>query len=218
MDIAFWQQRWQENQIGFHLPEVNPHLSEYWTALNIPSGSNVLVPLCGKSLDMVWLASQGMQVVGVECSSQAIQQFMAEQGLTPVVSDQGVFTQYQADALHLLQGDFFKLTAEQLVDTHAVYDRASLVALPEDMRRSYVQLLTSTLPASADILLVTLDYDQSSMTGPPFAVSDSEVRQLYGDAFTVQLLHEADIIDEQPRFHERGLGWMIERVYHISRR
>lgn len=217
MHMGFWKQRWENQQIGFHQDQVNPHLAEYWSEIVGSEGQQVLVPLCGKSLDMIWLAAQGYQVMGVECSEQAVQQFIDEQQLTATSSRQDGFTLYKAEDIELLQGDFFKLNKTLLQSVSAVYDRASLVALPVEMRAQYVELLQRSLPQSVSILLVTVDYDQALMQGPPFAVSHNEVQRLYQSSFDISLLDERNMINESPRFRERGLNHMFERVYKIVR-
>ncbi len=217
MHIDFWKQRWADQQIGFHLDKVNPNLAHYWSEIADREGQQVLVPLCGKSLDIIWLAAQGCQVLGVECSELAVQQFIDEQQLVVTSSLQDEFILYQADDIQLLQGDFFKLNATLLQSVTAVYDRASLIALPAEMRAQYVELLQHILPPSVSILLVTLDYDQALMQGPPFAVSHNEVERLYLPSFDISLLDERNVINELPRFRERGLTHMIERVYKITR-
>ncbi len=217
MEISFWQQRWQENQIGFHLDHINPYLSRFWQHLDIDAGAQVLVPLCGKSLDMSWLASQGYQVLGVECNQKAVDSFFSEQAVSAQIREIKDFRVHQCDNISLLQGDFFKLDQSLLAETSAVYDRASLVALPEAMRKDYVKLLARHLPASVKMLLVTLEYDQTAMSGPPFSVTAEEVERLYSEQFTVDLLHEEDVLSEQPRFRDRGLDYLIERVYSITR-
>lgn len=217
MHIDFWKQRWADQQIGFHLDQVNPNLAQYWSEITVDHRQQVLVPLCGKSLDMIWLASQGCQVLGVECSEQALQQFMDEQQLTVTTCPLDEFILYKSDTIQLLQGDFFTLTDTLLQSVTAVYDRASLIALPTEMRTQYVDLLQRKLPQSVSILLVTLDYEQRLMQGPPFSVSHNEVERLYQPWFDVCLLDERDVIDESPRFRESGLSHMYERVYKITR-
>ncbi len=104
-----------------------------------------------------------------------------------------------------------------LSDVSAVYDRASLVALPESMRQLYVQHLANELPESVGILLITLEYDQQLMSGPPFSVSDDEVQRLYRPFFNIELLEERDNIENEPRFKDRGLTRLFERVYKVFR-
>ncbi len=217
MQLGFWQQRWQENQIGFHLPEVNEYLIRHWKSLNIQPSASVLVPLCGKSVDMAWLASEKYHVLGVECSHKAIQAFFTEQGLQASSLAVENFIRHSGNNIDILEGDFFKLDQKILSTVSAVYDRASLVALPEEMRSAYVKLLTQYLPAHVSILLVTIEYQQSDMNGPPFSVSEEEVDELFSDSFTIDILQQRDMLDDQPRFRERGLSYMHEKVYKITR-
>lgn len=217
MEIEFWQQRWQDDQTGFHLDQVNPYLTQFWEKLNLEVGSTVLVPMCGKSLDMAWLVSKKHNILGIECSEKAIQEFFSEQNIQQEVASYGDYYQHSDDSYNLLHGDFFKLNNEILANVEAVYDRASLVALPDGMRKDYVDLLVNSLPDNVSILLVTIEYNQDLMSGPPFSVTDEEVQALYNPFFKVEILHQCDVINEQPRFKERGLDYMIERVYKISR-
>ncbi|TBU86926.1 thiopurine S-methyltransferase [Phytopseudomonas dryadis] len=215
MQAEFWQARWQRNEIGFHLAEVNPYLVRHWPSLQAAPGSRVLVPLCGKSLDLVWLAAQGHRVLGVELTQTAVEAFFAEQGLQAEVRVDGAFRVYRAGEVELYCGDFFALTAEQLGDCGLLYDRAALIALPEPMRQRYVAHLQSLLPAASTGLLITLDYEQSHMPGPPFAVSDGEVQAWPTDAWQVERLESCDVLDE--RFRQRGLERLEERVYRLRR-
>ena len=218
MEQAFWQQRWQQNQTGFHLDRVNPALIAHWGDLNLPGGSTVLVPLCGKSLDLIWLAGQGHHVIGVECSELAVQAFFDEQKLAYRQADYKGFSVFNADNISILKGDYFDLDKELLEDVAAVYDRASLVAMPADMRKKYAELLKRCLPAHSQMLLITLNYDQQRMPGPPFAVSDGDVEQLYGDDFRIRPLLQQDILPEEQRFAEKGLDYLVETVFHLRAR
>lgn len=217
MHAEFWQARWARSEIGFHLPEVNPYLQRYWPALGLPEGARVLVPLCGKSLDLAWLAGQGYQVVGVELAQRAVEDFFAEHGLQPLVSDIGAFRHYQAGNLEIYCGDFFALGAQQLAGCAALYDRAALIALPAEMRARYVAHLSQVLPSGCQGLLVTLDYDQEQMPGPPFAVGDEEVRQLLAECWQVQMLECIDVLGENWKFLKRGLERLDERVYRLDK-
>lgn len=168
MDEGFWQRRWARNEIGFHLTEVNPYLRRYWSALRLAKGTRVLVPLCGKSLDMVWLAEQGFAVHGIELSERAVEDFFVEQNLDAEVSVQGRFKVYRAAALKIFCGDFFALSRSDVADCQGFYDRDALIALPADMRQRYVEHMADILAPSSQGLLVTLDYEQEQMSGPPF--------------------------------------------------
>ncbi|UPQ81482.1 thiopurine S-methyltransferase [Pseudomonas knackmussii] len=219
MDEGFWERRWSRNEIGFHLNEVNPYLRRHWPAIGLSNGTRVLVPLCGKTLDMAWLAEQGFAVLGVELSERAVEDFFAEQGLTPEVAVQGEHALYRAGALEICRGDFFTLTQSDVSDCRALYDRAALIALPAEMRQRYAEHLTKILPKSCQALLITLDYEQSQMSGPPFAVSEGEVRQLFGAHWDIERLERVDALDDEGnwKFLQRGLTRLEESCYRLVR-
>lgn len=218
MQPEFWHKKWESNQIGFHLPEVNPYLQRHWPQLAIPMQARVLVPLCGKSLDLLWLAGRGHQVLGVELSQKAIEDFFSEHQVTPQVSDEGPFKVYRGDSIELWCGDFFALTADDVAGCAALYDRAALIALPPAMRERYAAHLQQILPPVVQGLLITLDYDQAQMSGPPFAVSDDELRRLLAGAWQVRMLEEQDVLGESWKFLQAGVTRLEERVYRVSGR
>ena len=218
MNSTFWHDRWARNQIGFHLPEVNPYLQRHWPGLGLAGGVGVLVPLCGKSLDLVWLANQRHRVLGVELSEKAIEEFFQEQRLVAHVSQRGSFKVYQAGAIELWCGDFFALTASDVADCTALYDRAALIALPATMRERYAAHLQQILPQGVQGVLITLDYDQAQIPGPPFAVGDDEVQRLLSGAWQVQMLEEQDVLGESWKFLQAGVTQLEERVYRVSGR
>ncbi|WP_339543852.1 thiopurine S-methyltransferase [Pseudomonas sp. RA_35y_Pfl2_P32] len=218
MQPEFWHKKWASNQIGFHLPQVNPYLQRHWPDLAIPARVRVLVPLCGKSLDLLWLAGQGHQVLGIEISQKAVEDFFSEQQLAPEVSEVGAFKVYRAGAIELWCGDFFALAAHDVIDCAALYDRAALIALPPPMRERYGAHLQQILPAEFRGLLVTLDYDQAQLPGPPFAVKDDEVQQSLGRFWCLQVLQEQDVLGESWKFLQAGVTRLVERVYRISPR
>ncbi|CRM92757.1 Thiopurine S-methyltransferase [Pseudomonas sp. 22 E 5] len=217
MEPEFWQERWARNQIGFHLSEVNPYLQRHWPQLAVAEGSKVLVPLCGKSLDLVWLASHGLRVMGVELSEQAVEAFFSEQNLVPRITRRSAFTVYQADLIEVWCGDFFALDAEALVGCAALYDRAALIALPPLMRAQYAEHLSRLLPSGCQGLLITLDYDQTQKAGPPFAVTDDEVKVLFGSDWTLRALQEQDVLEESWKFVQEGVTRLDERVYRLTK-
>ncbi len=193
MDPSFWHQRWQENRIGFHQTQINFHLERFWPQLNVPPGELVFVPLCGKSLDMLWLASQGHRVFGVELSPIAVSAFFRENGLTPKIEKSGGFERYVYGEIEILCGDFFDLESLHLRDARGVYDRASLIALPSETRIEYARHLRRILPSRPPILLITLDYPKEARQGPPFAVNEEEVRRLYANAWEVKSIASENI-------------------------
>lgn len=216
MDEGFWKRRWARNEIGFHLNEVNPYLRRHWSRMNLTEGARVLVPLCGKSLDMAWLVEQGFAVLGVELSERAVEDFFSEQGLTADVSQQGGFKIYRAGSLEIRCGDFFALSRDEVGDCQGLYDRAALIALPVEMRQRYVEHLTQILVPGCQGLLVTLDYEQQEMPGPPFAVSDAEVRQRLGRCWDLELLERADVLEGNWKFLQRGLSRLEESCYRLT--
>lgn len=216
MEPAFWQQRWADNQIGFHQAQVNPYLQTYWPQLQLAPGSRVLVPLCGKSLDLAWLAGQGHRVLGVELSRRAVEDFFREHGLEAEVRQQGAFEVWRSGDVQLWCGDFFALRAEDVADCVGLYDRAAVIALPVQMRARYMQLLSGLLPTSCRGLVVTLEYDQSLLAGPPFSVRDEELRQGFA-GWQVEQLEAVEVIEESPKFVQAGASSLLERAYRLSR-
>lgn len=217
MEEAFWQARWAQGQIGFHLQEVNPYLQQHWPSLSIAPGSQVLVPLCGKSLDMAWLAGQGLRVLGVELAERAVEDFFAEQGLQPEVEQQGVLRLYRAARVEIYCGDFFNVQAEHVAGCTALYDRAALIALPETMRARYVEHLAAILPGNCRGLLVSLEYAQEEMSGPPFSVSQAEIDARLSPYWQIELLARHDVLNENWRFLQRGLSSLHESIYRLQR-
>lgn len=218
MKKEFWLERWERAEIGFHQDEINPYLRLFWPDLHLARGGEVFVPLCGKSLDMVWLREQGFFVLGVELSPIAVQEFFSEKGQTPQRVHGEKFASYIADGICLSCGDFFDLSKEDLAQVGAVYDRASLVALPPEMRERYARHLASILPPGTQILLVTFDYPQAEMSGPPFAVSETEVEALYRDYAEIRLLVQKDVLAQNQRFRARGVTRMQESVFLLTLR
>ncbi|MDN5850533.1 MAG: thiopurine S-methyltransferase [Nitrococcus sp.] len=218
MNREFWLQRWACGEIGFHQADINSYLQRYWSALEVPVGASVLVPLCGKSRDMAWLIAQGYAVLGVEVSRQAAAQFFSENGLQASHEPCPPFIRYYATGIDLLVGDIFDLEPDAAIPVEAVYDRASLVALPSTMRLRYAEHLAVLLRPGVRMLVIAFEYDQNQMQGPPFAVLESEMHDLYADTFQLEVLGAADVLDNYPRFRERGLTWLNERVYRLTRR
>jgi thiopurine S-methyltransferase len=216
MKSEFWLERWEREEIGFHQNEINPYLYQYWQDLHPAHKGEVFVPLCGKSRDMLWLRKQGHRVLGVELSAIAVQAFFRENCLTPQRVTAGKFDCYEADGIRILCSDFFDLGKDDLAQASSVYDRASLIALPPEMRERYARHLVSILPAKTQILLITFDYPQPEMPGPPFAVSAGEVEALYLGRAEVRLLAQLDVLPQNQRFRERGLSRLQENVFLLA--
>lgn len=208
-----WESRWQEGRIGFHLPEVNSYLLRYSDKLLTQDPESVFVPLCGKTLDLPWLAGRTKKVVGIELVQKAVQDFFKENKLTHSIQQSGKLNLFSSDTIVLFQGDFFDLNKEQTASFDAIYDRASIVAFDQPERERYVNHLMSFLEPGGRILLITLEYDQNQMTGPPFSVPADEIERLYAPYGELKLLETSDILDE--RFRKNGLDGMLERVFQF---
>ncbi|EJT3518469.1 thiopurine S-methyltransferase [Vibrio parahaemolyticus] len=212
-DQEFWHSKWASNQIGFHLEDVNPLLPACWHHANPKREDKVLVPLCGKSEDLVWLATKHDSVEGVELSQIAVRSFFAEHFYTPTVTPiSGMHELYQFDELSIYTGDFFTAPVSQ---ADIVYDRAALVALPQDMREEYVARLKLLLNPGCRILLVTLNYPQEEMAGPPFSVPLEEIQQLFA-GYKVTCLNVDQADEHHPKIAKKGLSRFSEEVYLIE--
>jgi thiopurine S-methyltransferase len=205
-----WLQRWQENKIGWHKNEINARLIKFLPQLNLNVGGTIFVPLCGKSLDMLYLAEQGFKVVGVEISKKAIIDFFTENNI-PYQQQNDNFI---SENISIINKSFFELTATDLSGVKAVYDRASLVALDKPTRQTYAQHLAA-ITQKCPILLLTLDYEQDKLAGPPFAVSPDEVGELFSDYQITQLESFNDIANET-KFISSGLKVINKDSYYLS--
>lgn len=187
MDAHYWHERWQNNRISFHEKNTNPTLEKHFDQLGVQANSRIFVPLCGKSLDMVWLLSQGHQVIGAELNALAIQQFFESLSLTPSTTNLGDVTSHHVENLTIFEGDIFKLSAELIGHIDAIYDRAALVALPSPMRTDYTKHLQK-ITATAPQLLITYEYPEGAIQGPPFSISEDEIQQHYEKSYAIELL------------------------------
>ena len=217
MERGFWLDRWRKNLIGFHQGDYNPLLVSHWAALEVPVEARVFVPLCGKTLDMRWLSSQGHDVSGIELSSIAAQAFFEEAGEAYELSRHGAFQRYAGDRIEIFCGDFFELTAAELKNTGGVYDRGALVAMSTDNRSRYVDHLLRVIPEGARILLITLEYDQKLVSGPPFSVHPDEVGRLYGERCRITQLSSRVTEQVPPHFQEQGVTSTGESIYLIRK-
>lgn len=228
MEQDFWLKRWENGETGFHQDDLNPYLAYFYgekgPALEARQALKVFVPLCGKSLDMLWLAQNGYEVLGIECSEIAVKAFFEEHELDCQIEQGEHFTRYisvQVEGrrrIEILLGDFFNLTKADIEGVTDTYDRASMIALPEDMRRSYADKMFDLQNEGMRTLLITLTYPQNEMNGPPFSVSEEEVTGFYGEHFNIDKLMGKDIIDDEPSFQRRGLSSLYETAYKLTRK
>lgn len=216
MNPEFWQARWQEKRIGFNQPEVNLLLTQYFSELKLPTGSRIFVPLCGKSIDMLWLAHQGFNVVGIELVETAAQEFFVEQDIAYTITEhrqnpnikcyQG---QVAEQTIELWVADIFALSIDDIGSIDGVYDRAALIAMPPDMRPKYSEQVRN-LGQNAAQLLLTLHYDQNEREGPPFSISHEQIKQYYGAHYQIRELEgESSTLNAAPEMAVTEHIWLL---------
>ncbi len=200
-----WLERWQEGRIGWHQAAGNESLKKHWRA----SGHRVLVPMCGKTQDLVWLAERGNEVIGVELSELAVAAFFEEQQLAFKIQD-GRLPAYRAleKSITIYCGDFFEFDE---VQCSAHYDRGALVAMPAETRGAYARHVSGLLNAKPEQLVITLEYDQSVAAGPPFSVPAGEVLS-YWPGLTRIGAHD-DLANGPPKFRDAGMQEMTEVIW-----
>lgn len=217
MQAEFWLDKWQQGQTGWHQQKVSPLLEAHWPALQLRPDARVLVPLCGKSLDMAWLAGQGHRVLGVELSSLAVEAFFAEHGLKPAHKRADDGLHYTAGNVEIICGDLFAITPATLAQCDAIYDRAAIIAQPPEQRRRYARDIYGRLPNGCRGLMITLDYPQAEMDGPPFSVPENELATLFGRDWDRPRVDRRDILNREPKFKERGLSSLHVAVHELRR-
>ena len=226
MEIDFWVERWNNNKIGFHQDRINAYLVYFYGEKGPPvehrEKLKVFVPLCGKSKDLLWLSQNGYKVFAVECSDRAVKDFFEENGLNYKHAKKDRYGLYQSSdqvsIIEIFQGDFFALQKNDLDDVTDIFDRASLVALPEDMRKQYANKMAELQKPQQRTLLVTLIFDPTEMNGPPFSVTEDEVHALYSENFSIEKLCFNDVINEETGLRNRGLTALLETVYKLVRK
>lgn len=210
MDPDFWHTRWNNNEIAFHEDQPNPALTRHFNALGLDEKTRVFVPLCGMSNDIGWLLSKGHSVVGIELNKDAVSMLFENLGMKPEIETVGTLERYRGKNIDIYVGNFFDLSKDVLGDVDAVYDRGSLVALPEDMRQRYTSHLMQ-ITENAPQLVVCYDYDQTKMDGPPFSVPEEKVEQYYADRYHLQRIYHEEIPGGF-----KGQNGVFESIWHLS--
>jgi thiopurine S-methyltransferase len=213
----FWLERWRTGQIGFHQPAVDRHLRRHWPDLGLAENTRVFVPLCGKSLDLLWLRERGHSLAGVELSAVALESFCMEQGVLAKRRALDHFDVYEAAQIRLYRGDFFKLEPELLGTFSAIYDRASLISWTPELRSAYVAQVAALSKPGTLTLLIAMEYPQAQMPGPPFSLSAGDIDRLYSGSHAIQPLSRQDILANEPRLRSRGLTQLHEVCYRLTR-
>jgi thiopurine S-methyltransferase len=212
-----WEGYWAAGRTGFHKNQIHPMLERYFGHMMTAAGERVLVPLCGKTLDLPWLEARTTEVVGCEWVAQAVVEFFREQGREATAEQRGAHCHHISGRLSIVQGDFLTLTPEHVQCFDACWDRAAMIALPPETRKRYVPHLVSLMKPNGRILLVTYDTDKPADAGPPYPVKTLEVQEAYAPYGSVELLesiHHTPETDE--RVKAKGLAWVREDVFCIT--
>ena len=214
--MNLWESRWQENRIGFHLNTVNPNLIQYSKQLLQHNPDRVFVPLCGKTLDLCWLSKKTEKVIGVEIVNKAVQNFFVENNIPYIIEKEDNLQKFCSKSIEIYLGDFFDLNSEATSLFNAIYDRASIVAIEKFERKKYVDHLISFLGPVGRILLITLEYNQNKMMGPPYSVTTEEIESLFSQFYSIKLLDTRDILDDH--FRNKGLTYLLGHVFLIEKK
>jgi len=215
--MANWLEFWENNEINWHSDDVTQELEAYLGLLKLNSGDKVFFPLCGKSVDMIYLLNQGFSVIGVELSEIGIKQFFLENGLDFTITQVGEFDLYSAKNIEIYCGDFFSLTSKHMCNVKAVFDRKSLIALDKNLRQKYVKHLNDIISMGVRILLVTLNYPQHQISGPPFSVDRSEVESLFCMAFKYEELKSFQDIENGSKLERAGVDYIENTAYCMQK-
>lgn len=216
MHPDYWLESWQRDHKPFHQTRINNHLQSFWERLDPGPGRKVFVPLCGQSLDLLWIESRDRDVLGVELAPEPLSALFAEAGRKPEIGHEPPFRSWKSGRLELLQGDFFAVGPERITECGAWYDRAALPALPESLRSAYAEHATRLAPPGCRMLLIAPEYDPAEMQGPPFSIPDAEVRERFAAGWSVACLVDEEV-PVAGRFVQRGLTRLRERVYFLER-
>lgn len=192
MEPNFWHERWDRGEIGFHEGVANTLLTEHFPKVDVGAAARVFLPLCGKTRDIAWLLDRGFRTAGVELSEQAVKDLFTELGMTPEIEEHDELIRYRATDIDIFVDDIFALSSARLGPIDVVYDRAALVALPPDMRLRYTAHLME-ITEGAPQFVIAFEYDQQLMDGPPFSVTEDEIRRHYDDAYTVTRVETREV-------------------------
>lgn len=212
MELSYWQSRWRKGHTGFHMEDGYPGLEKHWHKLQISPDDDVLVPLCGKTRDMIWLSSKVKKVIGVEVAAKAVREFFSENKLKAEKFSYSGFEVYTSGNIEIWCGDFLKLPLRKINNISLVYDKSALVALPPAMRKRYADKVTDLCNKHTKILLHLFEYEQKEMNGPPFSVTKEEIISYFGRQFIIrELERSSQDISGYQKFAKRGLkSYLIE--------
>ncbi|MCO1334059.1 thiopurine S-methyltransferase [Microbulbifer sp. OS29] len=209
MKEEFWHDKWQRDDIGFHEISGNTLLTEFFPKLSLSPGDRIFLPLCGKTRDIGWLLEQEAAVAGIELNEKAVDQLFSEMNIIPKVERVGKLSCYSASNIDIFVGNIFDLNKDVLGHVGAIYDRAALVALPEDIRYQYVRHIID-ITQLAQQLLISFEYEQSLMPGPPFSVGSRQLYEYYDIEYDVKMLTTREITGGfKNRVPAREEAWLL---------
>lgn len=192
MSNDLWLQRWENGETGFHFDRANPLLEKHYDLLELKENSTIFIPLCGKSLDILYFVEKGHNVVGCELSPLAVSEFFAELEVEPEIKEYDTFKSYSIKGITIFEGDIFDLKKEHLGKIDAIYDRAALVALHADVRANYTKHLQE-LTDSAKQLVLTCCYEQELHQRTPYSVPKEEIEKHYQKSYVIKNIESREI-------------------------
>ncbi|XP_014452443.1 thiopurine S-methyltransferase [Alligator mississippiensis] len=215
-----WLQKWEANNIGFHNEQGHPLLKKHLDLLlNGRSGLRIFFPLCGKAVEMKWLADMGHSVIGVEFSEQALKDFFVEQNLSysegsiPEISKAKVFKSTSGN-ISLYCCSIYDLSSKIAGKFDGIWDRGALVAINPCDRERYANLMLSLMDKNCSYLLATVSYDPNKYKGPPFYVPEHEIESLFGKFCEIKCLQMQDVFSERQKVW--GLDYFLEVLYLLK--
>ena len=215
MSNKIWKDKWKRNDIAFHQSTSNHLLKKYISQLNISAGADILVPLCGKSLDMNILANLGYNVIGIELSNIAIKAYFEALNVKPTREKYKRFITWKYKNTEIWCGDIFDLTKKEIGHIGVLYDNTSLTAFSPDIRPQYVQHFHDMLSEKNQILLITTETPDETQINSAMTIDD-EIQSLYERQYHITLLHGERVITHDPEQPDEAKRPMEEKVYILE--
>lgn len=207
----FWHQAWEDGRTRFHLSEYNTNLVKFFPSYSFKQKNSCLVPLCGKTLDMHFLADHFENVVGVDIVKMPLEQFFSDHQINS--HEEPKNKSINGRNITLYERDFLNDNLAELKQFDFIYDRASLVAIEPKLRPKYVQQIKNFFHQDTILHLATFEREIHG-GGPPYDLTPDEVREYFND-FNIEML-----IDESRDFEDRegNLHKTFQKVFKIKKR
>lgn len=222
-----WKEKWEEGKSVWHKSNPNPLLVEFFNRFDADSLKNkrILVPMCGKSVDMKWLYDQGMSVVGVDVVELAVKQFFCDNNMEYEVKDSsipGATLFHHDERMSILLCDIFNINTEVIGGPCSyIWDRGALGAIQYTEVEKYTKIVESVLADDAQGLIECFTFDRGLIPGPPYAVTKEEVFEYYSCNFFVEQLckrKESELPSWYATANEKLLDSAMRTVYYIKRK